>query len=396
MYFNSCRALQERIQRPRVAVVTCILTPHRVIGETMKECSFLHCDVAGRPYLLEDFREPLQELGVLKDVTGIGPFQMTHVGLIKLRTRKAKDALVNAGGLELKGRFCAVIDPVQQDTTLKVHWVPFHVTGEALTKAFDHYGEVKEIRQEEWKVRGFEQAESLVALCSSLFPEELQFVFVVDVKDILDETAECQEQGSTDAEKVVTPSASTQDATTGRKQKNRRSKEEEKTAPAPTVLDNGRDAQNEYFNVEPETPYETPDKMATQEPATPAKRCRRDATTVDVTVEETMVDSAQRLEPQWMEVRKGNTAQREGHRRSPEKGRRRSDQRDRRRGCPFKLSCQRRRSIQTSAFLGATMATAEYSAELLINAIKMYPFIYDKRHPCFKDRTKKDQAWAEI
>ncbi|KAL3197039.1 hypothetical protein MRX96_014887 [Rhipicephalus microplus] len=26
----------------------------------------------------------------------------------------------------------------------------------------------------------------------------------------------------------------------------------------------------------------------------------------------------------------------------------------------------------------------------------MYPYLYDKRHPFFKDRTKKDRAWAEI
>ncbi|KAH7938479.1 hypothetical protein HPB49_024284 [Dermacentor silvarum] len=74
-------------------------------GETMKECLFLHCDVTGRPYRLEDFRDPLQELGVLKDVTGIGPFQMTHVWLIKLRTPEAKEVLVNAGGLEVKRAF---------------------------------------------------------------------------------------------------------------------------------------------------------------------------------------------------------------------------------------------------------------------------------------------------
>ncbi|KAH8034948.1 hypothetical protein HPB51_003511 [Rhipicephalus microplus] len=43
-----------------------------------------------------------------------------------------------------------------------------------------------------------------------------------------------------------------------------------------------------------------------------------------------------------------------------------------------------------------TMATFEYSAELLIDAIKMYPYLYDKRHPSFKDSTKKDWAWAEM
>ncbi|KAL1445463.1 hypothetical protein MTO96_045018 [Rhipicephalus appendiculatus] len=80
-------------------------------------------------------------------------------------------------------------------------------------------------------------------------------------------------------------------------------KEEERTSPAPAVLDERRDALNDNFNMDPETPYDTPDEMATEEPATPAKRCRRDATTVNATAEETLVDSAQRLEPQWMVVR---------------------------------------------------------------------------------------------
>ncbi|KAH7937485.1 hypothetical protein HPB49_012706 [Dermacentor silvarum] len=94
---------------------------------------------------------------------------MTHVWLIKLRTPEAKEVLVDAGGLEVKGRFCAVIGPVQQDITLKVHWVPFHVTGEAL----NHYGEVKEVRQEDWKVRGFEQAESTTRIVRMTLREDL-------------------------------------------------------------------------------------------------------------------------------------------------------------------------------------------------------------------------------
>ncbi|KAL3205559.1 hypothetical protein MRX96_040739 [Rhipicephalus microplus] len=44
----------------------------------------------------------------------------------------------------------------------------------------------------------------------------------------------------------------------------------------------------------------------------------------------------------------------------------------------------------------ATTTSFEYSAEILIDAIKMYPYLYDKRHLSFKDQTKKDRAWAEI
>lgn len=340
----------------------------------MKECLFLHCDVTGRPYRLEDFRDPLQELGVLKDVTGIGPFQMTHVWLIKLRTPEAKEVLVNAGGLEVKGRFCAVIDPVQQDITLKVHWVPFHITGEALKRTFDHYGEVKEVRQEDWKVRGFEQAESTtrivrMTLREDLTPDALPHLFKIfggsvlvvvpgrapiclrcrrkghirrdcrvprcaqcrefgheaqdcvrtyarvtgskqpedeglelmeeEVTEKLTASLETQaEQVASDAEKVATPSASTQDDTAGRKQRQRRMQEEVTTPPAPEDADHGRDELNVAMVAEPDTPYETPDETATEEPATPSKRHRRDAPD-----EETQGEGVQRLEPQWMEVR---------------------------------------------------------------------------------------------
>lgn len=141
--------------------------------KTMKERLFLNCEVAGRPYPLEDFQDPLQELSVLKVVTGIGPFEMMHVWLIKLRIREVREVLLNAGGLEVKGCFCTVADLVQQDITLKVHWVLFHVTREALKKAFDHYVEVKEVRQDDWKVEGFEQAELTTRIVRMTLHENL-------------------------------------------------------------------------------------------------------------------------------------------------------------------------------------------------------------------------------
>lgn len=139
----------------------------------MKACLFLHCDVTGRPYRIEDFRTPFQQLGVLSDINGIGPFQMNHVWLIKLRTPAARERLVEAGGLEVKGRFCAVIDPVQQEITIKVHWVPFHLPGDGLRKAFSEYGEVKEVTQDAWSAAGFENAESTTRLVRMTLREDL-------------------------------------------------------------------------------------------------------------------------------------------------------------------------------------------------------------------------------
>ncbi|KAH6947207.1 hypothetical protein HPB50_017593 [Hyalomma asiaticum] len=137
-----------------------LLLPTLPSDETMKLCVFLHCDVGGRPYRIKDFRSPLEELGVLKAVSGIGPFQLSHVWMLKLRSQEEKNLLISSGGLKVKGRYCAVIDPVKQELTVKIHWVAFDVPNEAIRSVLSEYGDVKDVRQEEWRVPGFEQAES--------------------------------------------------------------------------------------------------------------------------------------------------------------------------------------------------------------------------------------------
>ncbi|KAH7964009.1 hypothetical protein HPB51_027750 [Rhipicephalus microplus] len=79
------------------------LLPTLATGEGMQLCVFLHGDPSKRPYQIEDFREPLKEAGVLKAVSGIG---------------------------------------------------------EALQKALSEFGEVKDVRLDEWSVPGFQFAES--------------------------------------------------------------------------------------------------------------------------------------------------------------------------------------------------------------------------------------------
>lgn len=44
----------------------------------------------------------------------------------------------------------------------------------------------------------------------------------------------------------------------------------------------------------------------------------------------------------------------------------------------------------------ATEATISFSTEALIEVVKGYPFITDKKHPYFKNWQKKDAAWHQI
>ncbi|KAH6924173.1 hypothetical protein HPB50_013251 [Hyalomma asiaticum] len=218
-------------------------------------------------------------------------------------------------------------------STLKVHWVPFHVTGEALKKAFEHYGEVKEVRQDEWKdlrrlvlvvvpgrapiclrppvstQRSHQTRLQSTEMCavsrirpvtgSRQHEEEGLELMEEEVNDKVTASLETQaEQGARDAEKAATPAASTKDNSTSRKQKQSKTKGEVRTESAPERLDQECDAMKEEMGAESETPYETPDDTVTEEPATPAKRSRSDATD-----EETLEGSVQRLEPHWMAVR---------------------------------------------------------------------------------------------
>ncbi|KAH7955032.1 hypothetical protein HPB49_024210 [Dermacentor silvarum] len=84
---------------------------------------------------------------------------MNDIWLIKLRS-KAKDAMVKTGGLQVKGGFCAVIDPIQQDVTVKVHWVDFAVQIESFWQALSNFGDVLEVSNDNWSVVGFEHATS--------------------------------------------------------------------------------------------------------------------------------------------------------------------------------------------------------------------------------------------
>lgn len=137
-----------------------ISLPQLPSGEAMRRAVVLHGDMACRPYRLEDFRKPLGEAGVLGEVARFGAYQMSHVWLLDLKTEAAKQKLLEAGQLAVKGHKCLVIDPFKQELRVKLHWVSFGVTNDSIHRAFADFGEVKEVTHERWKVPGFDGVES--------------------------------------------------------------------------------------------------------------------------------------------------------------------------------------------------------------------------------------------
>ncbi|KAK8786507.1 hypothetical protein V5799_023717, partial [Amblyomma americanum] len=122
----------------------------------MKTTVFHHCDFAGRPYRIQDFREPLETTGVLPFVAGIGSFQRSHVWMLKLKTAEAKERLLAEGALEVKKLYCAVIEHNKRELAFKVHWVPIYVSNESVQKAFEDFGAVTDVTREQWNSPGLE------------------------------------------------------------------------------------------------------------------------------------------------------------------------------------------------------------------------------------------------
>ncbi|KAH8008739.1 hypothetical protein HPB51_003386 [Rhipicephalus microplus] len=83
---------------------------------------------------------------------------MNHIWLVKMRSKDDKHALLKTGGLRVKGGFCAIIDPIQHDVTMKIHWVDFAVSNESIRQALGEFGEVLEVSNDHWTVAGFEHA----------------------------------------------------------------------------------------------------------------------------------------------------------------------------------------------------------------------------------------------
>ncbi|KAM7300356.1 uncharacterized protein ISCGN_020920 [Ixodes scapularis] len=134
--------------------------PSLPTGEAAKPSVILHADLEGRPYKIEEFRSPLQQVGVLSSVVGVGAYQMSHVWLLKLHTPEAKEKLLKVGGLQVKGETCQVVVPNRRELRVKLHWVSFDVPVEAGRRAFEPFGTVKEVTREKWKVDGFVDVES--------------------------------------------------------------------------------------------------------------------------------------------------------------------------------------------------------------------------------------------
>ncbi|XP_064467254.1 uncharacterized protein LOC135378227 [Ornithodoros turicata] len=133
-----------------------IIMPTIPTGTVTRNTLFLHGNPEGRPYNVGHFGQALEGLVKKEDVSNFGVYQYNHVWVISFRSAIAKERLLAMKELEVKGQRCMVIDPNRTEIEIKIHWIPGNVSDEALQKALEKYGNVKEIRREKWKGSFFE------------------------------------------------------------------------------------------------------------------------------------------------------------------------------------------------------------------------------------------------
>ncbi|CAN7980583.1 unnamed protein product [Ixodes pacificus] len=131
-----------------------IILPPLPTGSAVLNTVFLHADIRGRPYRVEDFCDALGHLELLPWVLALGAFQMNQVWAVTFKSPEGKRKTLAAGDLVVKGRRCIVVDPGNRDIRVKLHCLLYHVPDDEVKAALAPYGTVTEMGTEKWRVQG--------------------------------------------------------------------------------------------------------------------------------------------------------------------------------------------------------------------------------------------------
>ncbi|KAG0433334.1 hypothetical protein HPB47_020018 [Ixodes persulcatus] len=102
----------------------------------------------------------MESLRVLQELASAGAYQMNHVWMLWLHSPAAKQRLVEAKDLRVKGGRCLVFDPVSMKVRVKLHWVPYHVPNCQVRKELERFGKVADISRDHFRENGFENVQT--------------------------------------------------------------------------------------------------------------------------------------------------------------------------------------------------------------------------------------------
>lgn len=77
-----------------------------------------------------------------------------------MHTLAAKQCLIDAKELRVKGGRCLVLDPANTEVKLRLHWVPYDVSSCQVRRELERYGKVSDVSREHFRERGFEGVET--------------------------------------------------------------------------------------------------------------------------------------------------------------------------------------------------------------------------------------------
>ncbi|KAH6933356.1 hypothetical protein HPB50_014386 [Hyalomma asiaticum] len=119
-----------------------IILPPLPKGRVAQNTVFLHGDVKGRPYRVEDFRDALGPTGLLPEVVALGAYQINHVWAVTMCNEDSTKRMLEVKELKVKGRRCIIVDPQDQQVRLRLHWLLHGVADEDVSTALAAFGKV--------------------------------------------------------------------------------------------------------------------------------------------------------------------------------------------------------------------------------------------------------------
>ncbi|KAM7313596.1 uncharacterized protein ISCGN_003449 [Ixodes scapularis] len=143
-----------------------IILPSLPSGPSVLHTAFLHADTKARPYRLEHFRDALARVALLPEVLALGAYQYNHVWAVTFKSAEGKKKLLAVADFKVKDGRCVVVDPSNQDTRLKLHWLLHHVPDEEVRAALAPFGKVTGITRDKWRVPGCPDMGSTTRLVS--------------------------------------------------------------------------------------------------------------------------------------------------------------------------------------------------------------------------------------
>ncbi|KAH6930413.1 hypothetical protein HPB50_013349 [Hyalomma asiaticum] len=121
------------------------ILPRLPTGQIVLKTVFLHGNLRVRHFRVDDFRDALEEIGMLPAVVALGAYHINHVWAVTLNSGEATKRLTALKELLVKGCRCLVIDSQEQQVKVCLHCFLHCAADEDVRMALAAFGKVTEV-----------------------------------------------------------------------------------------------------------------------------------------------------------------------------------------------------------------------------------------------------------